>query len=174
VSDIESFEKSQEENQSKWTNEQQRVIGDYADYASGQINKELREGRSGDFVRVMDSLFRSPQGTLNQSVKVRRFVSNAHPLVQMLKKGVLDPGCQFVDLGYQSTSINTNWKVHGMDYSFEIDVPKGSRAVYVGQSPPSSFGATGNEHELILNRGSKLEILGVEGTVIKARVVNKE
>lgn len=172
-----SFGKTQNKSRSKWTYPQFNAVKAYTGSAYGDINRSLRRGELGgsysEEVEEMDKLFASPQGKLNRNVMVRRSISSQHPLVQMAESGDLEPGMSFVDLGYQSTTVKKDFNFGSNDYSFEIEVPKGSQAVYVGP-PPDRFTAYPHEMELILNRGSKLEILGVEGKVIKARVVNKE
>jgi len=74
-------------------------------------------------------------------------------------------GKEFVDHGYLSTSVNRRGAMQG-EVRMEIRVPKGSRGVYVSGSggPKSSkiisdYG--GGESELLLDRGSRLQIVSV-------------
>lgn len=51
-----------------------------------------------------------------------------------------------------------------------VDVPEGSKGVYLGGSS-GNFSEFGGESELLLNRNTKVEVTKVEGNTIHCKVV---
>jgi hypothetical protein len=77
-----------------------------------------------------------------------------------------------VDLNAISDNFNGNYQV-----VYEIDAPKGTRGLYIGANSAVSY----NEKELLLDRGMKMEVYGVDITEttkgktarVKARIVGQ-
>lgn len=163
----------------KWSAPQRDALNTYTGSAYETINNTLRQGKIPssykDTVEALDTLFNSPNGKTPKPMRVRRGVGSYHPLVQALQSGQLEPGQFFEDPGYQSTALvaTSTW---GGDYHMEIEVPKGARAVYVGEPPSNSYDPDAisrfpGEMELMMDRNTKLEVVAIEGSKIKMRVV---
>jgi hypothetical protein len=171
----------------KWTPKQFKAVKLYTSSAFDDINRSLRGIPSQMHPNVspqeidttvgeLDSLFASPAGKLPESVKVTRGVNKDHPLVQLLQSGQLEPGMTVSDKGYQSTSLKEE-KIWG-EWKLEIDIPKGTEAIFVGPPPNSrgsDFSEFPEEQEVLLNRDTVLEVVEIDPNrnTFKVRVVKK-
>lgn len=172
---LNSWGEDQNAKRDAWTSGQVDALKIYTGEAYQDINSSLRRDGEVDSnhegtVGELDSLFESPEGRMQEPIKVRRGLEQAHPLVQLLKSGELEEGAYFEDPGYQSTSIKSDLKWGS--YALEIDVPKGAKAVYAGP-PPEDFSEYPEEYELLLNRGTRIEITKFDpkARIIEVRVV---
>lgn len=132
----------------------------YTGSAYMNINGHLRNGPPPDEgVRIakMDKAFTAMEekGGLSGGVVAYRGMSFSG-LQKQLDGAPVVPGMVIRDKGYISTSIT---KDYGKEraVSFEINVPPGSRAIYVAHF--SNYKA---EKELLLNRGSAMRVTHVE------------
>lgn len=160
----------------KWPAQERKAVLEYTGGTYKDINRGLRSGdvdpESKEAVALMDKLFQSSKGKTKDPVTVYRIVAEDHPLVILLKDNKLKEGYTYSDPGYMSTSIAPDAFKAPHPYKFHIDVPKGSQGIYVGNPPRGAYSYYGDELELILNRGTKVEITKIEGKKIHCKVVN--
>lgn len=163
----------------KWTPRQIEGLRDYTDSAFLNINFLLRKKRvdSGTHLKIemLDTVFDLPESKTSKAVKVTRGVDDSHPAAALLASGLLVPGMKFTDPGFMSTTIKRKPPL-GAGYEFELTVPKGTRAVYLG--PPGDYSMIPPERELLLDRGTHIRITKVDTTgwprIIYAEVYQDE
>jgi hypothetical protein len=147
----------------------------YSGHSYTIINRYYRGGATseepkgyGSLLANLDSAFKRRAARVPSDVEVLRFVSEDHPLWELLKYGQLTEGVETQDLGYMSTSIHNDFDWEGR-LRIRIKVPKGTPAIYLS----GSFSHFPEEKELLLNRGTRLRVTKVSGNEIQAEVVPK-
>lgn len=150
-----------------YSEKQLEVLRDYTENGYRSMNKTLRDSkgkRTNAQIRTMDEAMDRASRVPNDITVVR----NANMRQLGFDDNVRgDPtsliGRELVDHGYLSTSVGNRGASTLANIKMKINVPKGSRGIYVsgngGKKGPgiiSSYG--GGENELILDRGSKLMI----------------
>lgn len=176
------------------SNEEKLVLTKYTQTYS-YLNERLRKIRYvGDrpldeYVRDLPLLTSAiEKSTISENIVVRRgtddFITSAGKDLSSLKAGD-----QFIDGAFLSTSAH---KDHGFfkAYNLEIAVPKGSKGIYA--EPFSHFNdkgkynfdknklwngknkeTLGSEREIILQRGSRLEVVEVLGRTIRCKLIGQ-
>lgn len=174
---LESYAKKWDKTRTQWPKDQKEALKAYTGDDFVDINYGLRQGnvsaKSKATIEKMDKLFKSPLGKTDEDVTVYRRVGNTHPLLQLLEKGDLKAGMSYEDPGFMSTSVESGGfegTTHGI---LHIDVPKGSQGVYVGQPPEDEYSLFSDEMEMVLNRGTKVEVTKIDGTHIYCKVVSQ-
>lgn len=159
-----------------FTSDQEIAVYEYTSEDFKTINDTLRKGgEPNETVKMLDTIFDSDAGKMDVDVTVRRGVSAEHPLIKGLLDGSIQPGSSFKDPAYQSSTIVPDDDRFG-EFFFQIDVPKGSRAVYVGPPPydvdEGALSANPDEEELIIDRGQTMEVVGFnpETKVVNVRL----
>jgi hypothetical protein len=159
-----------------FTADQESAIYEYTSDDYKAINDSLRKGgEPHETVKMLDGIFNSEAGKMDVAVTVRRGVSADHPLIKGLLDGSIQPGSSFKDPAYQSSTIVPDDDRFG-EFFFQIDVPKGSRALYVGPPPydvdEGALSANPDEEELIIDRGQTMEVVGYnpETKVVNVRL----
>jgi hypothetical protein len=159
---------------SKIPKKQKNALYTYTGSAYIEINRDLRAGEEGlersdyqEEIESMDSFFSSPEGKVPLDILVKRGAGQQHPFYSMAKNKTLVPGVTFTDNGYTSTAITG--KPFGGAVSIEIEVPKGSAAVYLGP-PTEDFSEFSHENELLIDRGATFEVVSVKSTEYEVSV----
>ena len=166
---------------------QNESITEYGGYGYKDLNSSLRESKSMDidqsakdgeidqhslkYIRGLDDYIASRATPTDQDIVIYRgSTSKLNPIWELNVGGV------FRDFGFVSTSISSA-KAREFKSSegtmMEIELPKGSRAIFMNAS-----GAEHNhkeEKEVLLPRGSRFEILGFKGSgydrVVRVRYI---
>lgn len=154
---------------SGYTAEELAAMRSYTGSGYGPMNNTLRSSkgkRTTKDIRAMDDAIERAARVPDDLTVVR----NADLRQLGITGSRQDPktalGQEFIDHGYLSTSVNRRGAMQGQ-VRLEINVPKGSRGVYVsGAGGPKSSSIIsdygGGESELILARGSRLRITSVK------------
>lgn len=141
----------------------------YTGSGYGAMNSTLRSSkgaRTNAQIRAMDSAIERAARVPDNITVVRNTNLRQLGITGSRQDPRTAIGREFVDHGYMSTSINRRGGMQG-EVRMEINVPAGSRGVYVsgagGRKSPdiiSDYG--GGESELILDRGSRLQVVSVK------------
>lgn len=148
----------------------QKAVKAYTGAAYRSINSALRNGNQPSpqndlLIQTLDEVFEMGVSRMPRDLAVTRGVGPEHPLADLLKSGELQPGFVIEDKGFMSTSITPANKWSWDDnsgLSLVITVPKGSKALYVGDPPDEEYSNFGEEKELILPRGTKTRVTRID------------
>lgn len=138
--------------------------------SSLRVNKDARSGNETETTRNLDSAIQ--KSTLSTNVTVLRGINpnpdrSPLPTRENEESGRMEflsdyTGMEFSDSGFISTTfskdIANDFVIPGHAIVFEIDVPRGSKALYV--SGIKEYSGKDNEHELLLPRNTKFSVIG--------------
>lgn len=143
--------------------DQLHALASYSGNGYKEVNDCARRLRkcekfTAEYIRRIDSAMHP----LPSDVVVWRGVSGKSAFVQRLKSGKKIIGAVITDKGFTSTSIDP---FSGEDFAkaflLRIEVPKGTRAVWIGSSLGVANSSAGGEDELLLARNGRYEVTGV-------------
>lgn len=146
------------------------VIAGYTDQDFIPMNAYLRKGQEVDeetkrkvreFAKILD------RSTVPQDVVTYRGTGGRSEVNKAWESGKLTPGAHFNDRGFLSTSLDVqiaqSFQRAKGGVILEIEVPKGSRGLYVGMREydewNSSISANKNESELLLQKGETFRVV---------------
>jgi hypothetical protein len=164
----------------KWTKQQQRAAYDYSDRHYEEINAYLRNGESGNVSSTAVETIRELRGMMRptpQDVVTYRGVSLDTFGPDVTHENISDvlSGHTIVNDSFTSTSLSKN--VVENHYSsailFEINVPKGTPSVYIGDMTANES----NDFELVIGDGTRMKIIdivrnGQHQTIVRTRVIS--
>lgn len=148
---------------------ERKAIEDYKN-SSLKVNRDARSGNETDTTRALDSAIQ--KSTLSTNATVLRGINpnpdrSPLPTRENEESGRMEflsdyTGMEFSDSGFISTTfskdIANDFVIPGHAIVFEIDVPRGSKALYI--SGIKEYSGKDNEHELLLPRNTKFSVVG--------------
>jgi SPP1 gp7 family putative phage head morphogenesis protein len=133
------------------TQTEEAAVGAYTGAHYGAVNTALRTGKTHRLVPALDAAI--DKAVIPADIVVRRGL-NSHP--NLGDVDLIRPGDILHEPAYTSTSLSLARSFAGK-YQLKIRVPAGSKALWVDDISDNP-----GELELILARGSRLQVLGTE------------
>ena len=168
VKDVDSHGKAWNERRNAWQPDHVTAVNVYSSHEFEGINGVLRgykdesslSNKAANAMDDLEELFEdSKVARTTEDITVTRGVGEDHPIIQAMLAGNLSAGMSVKDPGYMSTTLGKEL-IMGT-YQVVINVPKGSRGVYLGPEP-EKYSEYPDETELLLDKGSKWKISAIE------------
>lgn len=163
----------------EWTPQQQRAAYDYSDHHYEEINAYLDGGESGDVSSTAATTIRELRDMMRptpQDVVTYRGLSldafgpdTTHENLPDILAGRTISNRRFTSTSFSKNVIENHYSSAVL---FEINVPKGTPAVYIGDMTANES----NDFELVIGDGTKMKITDVTRsgqyqTIVRAEVI---